>query len=151
MQFSGLYKVTLADLQGSDLAPLASANPMRLQVWKNGQQVPTQFLGDTDAIFEPTEQLLFYADVESDIYSDTDVVWLTIGDDQGLRMASTDATPAGVVTDTFLPAKVHVEEDFSFFTMCQKPGHPPTPVGIGRNWTASLFPAVPCHLWCQTL
>ena len=127
VRFSGLYKVTLADLQGSDLAPLASANPMHLQVWKDGQQVPTQFLGDTDAIFEPTEQLLFYANVKSDIYSDTDVVWLTVGDDQGMRMASTDAAPAGAVTDTFLPAKVHVEEDFIFMHDVPDTGTSPYP------------------------
>ena len=127
MRFSGLYKVTLADLQGSDLAPLASANPMRLQVWQNGQQMPTQFLGDTDAVFEPTEQLLFYANVESDIYSDTDVVWLTVGDGQGLSITSVDAAPAGSVTDTFLPAKVHVEEDFTFLHDVPETGMPADP------------------------
>ena len=87
---------------------------MRLQVWKDRQQLATQFLGDNDAIFEPTEQLLFYANVESDTYSNTDVIWLTVGDTQGIHMASVDATPAGAVTDTFLPAKVHAEEDFAF-------------------------------------
>lgn len=127
VRFSGLYRVTLADLRGSDLAPLAAANPARLQVWKNGQQVPAQFLGDNDALFEPAEQLLFYADVEPDIYSDTDVVWLTIGDEQGLRMVSTDATPVGAVTDTFLPAKVHAEEDFAFVHDVPKIGTPAYP------------------------
>ena len=127
VRFSGLYKVTLADLQGSDLAPLASANPMRLQVWKDGQQLPTQFLGDNDAIFEPAEQLLFYANVESDIYSYTDVFWLTVGDDQGMPMASADAAPTGAAIDTFLPAKVHVEEDFTFQQEVPETGTPTYP------------------------
>jgi hypothetical protein len=114
LRFSGLYKITPADLQGPDPAPLAAADPRRLQVWKDGQQLPVYFLGDNDASFEAEEQLLFYANVVSDIYSDTDVVWLTVGDDQAASMATADASPAGGTTEAFVPGKVHAEEDIIF-------------------------------------
>lgn len=136
--FSGLYKVTLADLQGSELAVLAAANPLRLQIWKNGQQLRTQFIGDNDAVFEPTEQLLFYATVDSDIYSDTDVVWMTVGEENGPTIAAVDATPSGATTEASLLAKVHAEEDFIFMRDVPDTG---TPIYPRWYWTElnSLF------------
>lgn len=114
LRFSGLYKVTRADLQGADLAALASAPPARLQVWKDGQQIPAHFIGDNDASFEDGEALLFYASIAPSVYSDSDVYWFTIGDAAGLRMSTANAAPAGTVTDAWLPASMHFEEDQTF-------------------------------------
>ena len=141
VRFSGLYKVTLADLQEADLAPLAAANPLYLQVWKDGQQVSTQFIGDTDTIFEPTEQLLFYANVELDIYSETDTVWLTVGNGQAMHMVTADATPAGGVTDSFLPAKVHFEEDSVYLMDVPRTGTPAYPRWYGVELSTLGFPS----------
>ena len=141
VRFSGLYKVTVADLQEADLAPLAAANPLYLQVWKDGQQVSTQFIGDTDAVFEPAEQLLFYANVKSDIYSETDTVWLTVGDGQAMQMATADAAPAGAVTDTFLPAKVHFEEDSVYLKDVPRTGTPTYPRWYGVELNSLSVPS----------
>lgn len=114
LRFSGLYKLTRADLPGADLAPLASAPPARLQVWKDGQQIAAHFIGDSDASFEDGEALVFYADIAPSIYSGNDIYWFTVGDTTGLRMSTVNATPAGAVTDTWLPATMHFEEDLTF-------------------------------------
>lgn len=114
VKHSGLYKVTLADLQASELAPLAAANPAYLQVWTRGEQVAAHFIGDDDAQFEPDEALVFYADVEPDIYSETEVYWLTVGDVPGLRMGSSNASPSGAATDTAVWTTAHFEEDFIY-------------------------------------
>lgn len=114
LRASGLYKVTLDELQGADLAPLAAANPAYLQVWTHGQQVAAAFVGDGDAQFEAGEALLFYADIEPTIYSDTDVYWLSVGDTPGLRMTSANAAPAGAVTDSAAWTTVHIEQDTIF-------------------------------------
>ncbi len=114
LRFSGLYKLTRADLQGPDLAPLASAPPARLQVWKDGQQIPAHFIGDNDANFEDGEALVFYANIAPSIYSDSDVYWFTSGDSAGLRMSTANGTPAGAVTDNWLPASMHFEQDLTF-------------------------------------
>jgi hypothetical protein len=116
LRHSGLYKVTLADLQDADLAPLAAANPAYLQVWAQGQQVAAHFVGDNDAQFESGEALLFYAQIEPTIYSETDVYWLSVGDTPGLRMTTRDATPAGAVTDTTAWTTTRLEEDYIFRT-----------------------------------
>jgi hypothetical protein len=108
---SGLYKVTLADVQGMELAPLAAANPAYLQVWARGQQVAAEFIGDNDAQFEADEALLFYAHIEPTIYSDTDVYWLSVGDSPGLRMTTSNAAPSGAATDTSAWAKARLEQD----------------------------------------
>ena len=63
MQFSGLYKVTLADLQGFGPGAIGCCKPYAPASLEKRQQVPAQFLGDNDGIFEPAEQLLFYANV----------------------------------------------------------------------------------------
>ncbi len=111
---SGLYKVTLDDLQGTDLAPLAVANPAYLQVWTHGEEVAAYFAGDGDAQFEAGEALLFYADIEPTIYSDTDVYWLSVGNSPGLRMTTANAAPTGAVTDTAAWATARLDEDNIF-------------------------------------
>lgn len=114
LRHSGLYKVTLADLQGAELAPLAAANPAYLQVWTQGQQVAAHFVGNNNAQFEVGEALLFYASVTPTIYSESDVYWLTVGDTPGLRMAAANATPDGAASDLDSWATVRLEEDNTF-------------------------------------
>ena len=114
LRFSGLYKLTRADMLDSDLAPLLSAPPARLQVWKDGQQIPAHFIGDNDNIFEDDEALVFYANITSSIYSDSDIYWFTVGDTNGLRMNTANAAPAGTVTDNWVPASKRFEEDLTF-------------------------------------
>lgn len=127
VRFTGLYELTLADLNGTDLAVLASANPLRLQVWKDGHQLATQFMGDADGSFESNEKLLFYVSVEPDIYSDSDVIWVTLGDSPGPTMPTVDASPSGSVTEISLPAKVRAEADFIFVKDAPSSGTPSSP------------------------
>ncbi|HSN75274.1 MAG TPA: C25 family peptidase propeptide domain-containing protein, partial [Anaerolineae bacterium] len=128
LRHSGLYKVTLADLQGAELAPLAAANPAYLQVWTLGQQVDAHFVGDNDTQFEAGEALLFYARIEPTIYSETDVYWLSVGDTLGLRMTTSDAAPAGAATDTTAWTTARFEEDYIFRNdLPPYPVNPPYP------------------------
>jgi hypothetical protein len=141
LRASGLYKVTLADLQGAELAPLRTANPAYLQVWNHGQEVTTHFIGDNDAQFEADEALLFYVQIEPTIYSETDVYWLSVGATPGLRMTTRDATPAGAVTDTAAWATARFEEDHIF-----GPNTPPYPVAAPYPrwyWTELINVAQP--------
>lgn len=114
LRTSGLYKVTLADLQGVELASLRTANPAYLQVWTQGQQVAAYFVGNTNAQFEQDEALLFYARIAPTIYSETDIYWLSVGDAPGLRMTTSDATPAGAATDSAAWTSARLEEDDIF-------------------------------------
>lgn len=114
LRSSGLHKITLADLQGAELAPLAAANPAYLQIWTRGQQVAAHFVGDSDAQFEADEALLFYAEIQPTIYSETDVYWLSVGDAPGQRMNTANAAPAGAATDNTAWTTAHIEEDYIY-------------------------------------
>lgn len=114
LRSSGLYKITLLDLQAPALAPLAAANPAYLQVWKDGVEVRTYFLGDGDARFEADEALVFYAEINPTVYSVTDVYWVTVGDTPGLRMTAINAAPAAPLTDTSASAVVRMDEDMVY-------------------------------------
>ena len=142
LRFSGLYKVTRADLQGADLAPLASAPPARLQVWKDGQQIPAHFIGDNDASFEDGEALVFYADIAPSIYSDNDIYWLTVGDTTGMRMTTVNATPAGAVTDNWLPASMHFEQDLTYLHDLPFGGNSPYPRWYWSKLSSLFTPSV---------
>jgi hypothetical protein len=111
---NGLYRVTLADLRAPELTPLADADPTFLQIWQDGQQLPTHFLGDGDASFEEDEALIFYGRVEPTIYSHTAVIWFTVGDSPGMRMTIVDGVPGAGTPETSLPAQVRLEADLLF-------------------------------------
>lgn len=128
LRTSGLYKVTLADLQGDDLTPLRTANPAYLQVWTQGQQVAAHFVGNSNAQFEQDEALIFYAQITPTIYSETDIYWLSVGDAPGLRMATSDVTPSGPATDTAAWTTARLEEDYIFRNdLPPYPANPPYP------------------------
>lgn len=142
LRFSGLYRVTLADLQGDSLAPLASAPPARLQVWKDGQQVPAHFIGDGDAVFEDGEALVFYALIAPSVYSNSDVYWLTAGDSNGLRMSAVDATPGGGAADGWAPAVQRFEEDQEFVHDLPFGSTPTYPRWYWRKLSSLFTPSV---------
>lgn len=142
LRFSGLYKLTRADLQDPSLAPLASAPPSRLQVWKDGQQIPAHFIGDNDAVFEDGEALVFYAEIAPSIYSDTDIYWFTVGDSNGLRMSTANAAPAGAVTDGWLPVSQRFEEDLVFVHDLPFGTNPTDPRWYWRKLSSLFTPSV---------
>ncbi|MEA3337841.1 MAG: C25 family cysteine peptidase [Chloroflexota bacterium] len=113
LRHTGLYKVTLQELQDASLAPLATADPALLQVWHNGEELAATFHGDADASFDEGEALIFYTDVPRSLYSETDVFWLTVGN-QARRMSSIDATPSGLPPESSVPERIQLEEDFIF-------------------------------------
>jgi hypothetical protein len=150
LRHSGIYKITLAELQGAELAPLAAANPAYLQVWTRGQQVAAYFAGNSNAQLEPGEALLFYAQIEPTIYSETDVYWLSVGDTPGLRMGTGNAAPTGVTTDSAAWATARLEEDNSFDKgLPPFPARPPYPRWYWTelhnllNPTFSVYAALP--------
>ncbi len=108
---SGLYRITRADLTAAGLTELAEGDPALLEVWRNGQPVAADFLGNDDAVFDADEALLFYADARPTLYSRDTVYWLTANDAPGLRAAAVNAAPHNVPPETSFAARVRLEED----------------------------------------
>lgn len=121
---SGLYRVTRADLLAAGLADLAEGDPDRLQVWRDGQQVATDFLGNDDATFGAEEALLFYADAQPSIYSRDIAYWLTVGDGPRLRVGTADGAPRNVTPEAGFRATVRLEEDRIYRQDLPKTGSP---------------------------
>lgn len=111
---SGLYRITLADLQATGRPELTAADPALLQIWYNGHQIAADFLGDDDTTFEEDEALVFYAQVPFSPYSRRAIYWLAVGDQPGLRMATDDGSPPDQPAMSSFPATLHLEEDLVF-------------------------------------
>jgi len=119
---SGIYKITYEDLITIGFSP-ESINPNFLQMENQGRPVSYLFEGDSDQIFEAGESLLFYGGALSgeylsslykhqsdhwplidgwqpefsshmiEKYTDTNVYWLYLSDEPGLRIGDRDGSP----------------------------------------------------------
>jgi hypothetical protein len=121
---SGLYRITRAGLLAAGLSEFAASDPARLQVWRNGQQIAVDFLGNDDATFDADEALLFYGDAQPSVYTLDTVYWLTLGDAPGLRVVLLDGAPRNVAPETSLAATVRLEEDRIYRQDLPKTGSP---------------------------
>jgi hypothetical protein len=74
--------------------PLAGIDPRMLRLTRAGSEIAMQWAGNEDAIFEMGERLLFYADPRFSRWTKSDVYFLSIGVQAGLRMTSRPANPA---------------------------------------------------------
>lgn len=124
---SGLYRVAAADLDSTGIVSSAAVDPARLQVWKDGQQQPADFLGDSDASFEAGEALVFYAEAPFSPYTRDTVYWLTVGSAPGLRMALVDGAPAGQAPEANVPATIRLEQDYLYAPDVPKSDEPNQP------------------------
>ncbi|MCS7282609.1 MAG: C25 family cysteine peptidase [Anaerolineae bacterium] len=91
----GLYRVTYGDLQ-----PLGfgGANPANFRLFRGPDEVAYEWAGDDDAVLEPGEALLFYAEPRFSRWTGRDVYRLVADAVPGMRM------PAQAVVWTNPPA-----------------------------------------------
>jgi hypothetical protein len=90
---TGVYRVTHEDL---DSLGLTDTDPHNLQLVRASQKVAYEWEGDDDAIFEPGEGILFYAEPRFSRWTDGDVYQLVNGDTPGSRMTTRSANPTGL-------------------------------------------------------
>ncbi len=112
----GLYRVTYQDLQSLGFA---GANPANLRLFRGDEEGAYEWEGDGDAVFEPGESVLFYAEPRFSRWTGVDVYRLEVSESAGLRMSSrsTDPTglPAGVpwVEQTFERNRIYTPLNFT--------------------------------------
>lgn len=90
----GMYRLTYTDLQTAGL-PVDTLDPRTLQLKAEGVEVALQVNGEGDGVFNPSDELLFYGQVNETKYSNVNTYWLTWGITNGLRMNSWSAFPGG--------------------------------------------------------
>ncbi|MDO8550153.1 MAG: C25 family cysteine peptidase, partial [Ignavibacteria bacterium] len=126
----GIYKISYDDLQGYGVYP-SSINPLTFKIFFEGKQIPIFVLGENDLSFDPKDFIEFWGEKNYgspdyreivpfgtdyknyyDRYSDTNFVWLTWGDENGLRTDSVDTIITGL-TDSVQShlVKLHLEKD----------------------------------------
>lgn len=89
----GLYRVGYDDLAGMGFG---AADPRYLRLFRGDDEVACEWEGDDDALFEPGESLLFYAEPRFSRWTGVDAYRLVVGEAAGQRMASRSADPAGL-------------------------------------------------------
>jgi len=110
----GLYQLTYLDLQNAGFNP-ATFDPRLLRLHNQGGELPLAVLGEEDGVFQPTDSILFYGTLVHDLYTRTNVYWLSIGSDPGLRMTIYDGTPLGAAIPQSFPTTLHLEEDTTYW------------------------------------
>jgi hypothetical protein len=91
----GLTALTYESLAGISF-PVTTINPAHLHLSRAGNEIAVQWEGDEDALFEPGERLLFYAEPRFSRWATSDVYFLTEDSTPGQRMASRSAAPSGL-------------------------------------------------------
>ena len=89
----GLTAISYASLAAVGF-PLEGTNPQMLQLTRAGAEIAMQWDGNDNSAFEAGERLLFYTDPRFSRWTNTDVYFLTLGDQPGLRMMNRPANPA---------------------------------------------------------
>jgi hypothetical protein len=75
--------------------PVGSVNPLNFHLMRNSVEIPTEWNGDGDALFEAGEQLLFYAQPRFSRWTANDVYYLSANATTGLLIGGRDVVPAG--------------------------------------------------------
>ncbi len=126
----GIYKISYNDLQSYGVDP-SSINPLSFKIFFEGKQIPIFVSGENDLSFDQNDFIEFWGEKNYglsdyreivpfgtnyknyyDRYNDTNFVWLTWGDENGLRTDSIDTSIIGL-TDSVQAhiVKLHLEED----------------------------------------
>ena len=140
---SGVYKISFDNLRRAGIDP-AKVNPQNVRIYGQGggmlpqaNDVPRSALienaifvsGESDGIFHKSDFILFYAEgpdeieynltreafyYQNNLYSDKNFYFLTVGDDAGKRLSTSENTPGDFpVIDSFDDYAVHEVDEFN--------------------------------------
>lgn len=111
----GLYRLSYNDLVDAGFA-LNSVDPRLLRLENQGQELAILIEGEADALFDPSDQILFYATAIDSKFTERNVYWLSIGNQLGRRMGvSSVAATQGLPVATHFPATHHAEEQTTYW------------------------------------
>ncbi len=79
---------------------LVGIDPQLLHLTRAGSEIAMQWEGNGNAVFEEGERLIFYADPRFSRWTNTDVYYLSVSDQPGLRMTDRPANPAPQLAGT---------------------------------------------------
>lgn len=107
---TGLYRLTYADLAAAGL-PVDTLDPRTLQLYQHGVEAAVHVAGQEDGSLDDGDYMEFYGLALDNLYTDTNVYWLTCGSAAGRRMTVRDGTPGTAPIPAAFSATVRVEEN----------------------------------------
>ncbi|MBI3942992.1 MAG: hypothetical protein HY326_08265 [Chloroflexi bacterium] len=120
---SGIYKLSYNNLyQAGALA--GGPDPRHFKMYKGVTEIPITVIGEEDGSFDAGDTVVFYGEGLNTKYTDTNVYWLAIGADEGLRMAAEDGQPAQAPLAPSFRDTVHLEQNTTYWPwLPEKPEH----------------------------
>ncbi len=109
----GIYQLTYSALLAAGV-PVNSLDPRTLKLTNQGAEVAIYVAGEADGVFNAEDYVLFYGQKMTTKYTDVNVYWLTWGGANGLRMATSDGTPAGAATPTYYRTTQRIEQNNTY-------------------------------------
>lgn len=111
---NGFYEIYYEDLLNAGVSQqsLEEIDPQTFQVFDQSEELAIYVEGAENSAFEPGEYLMFYGEIANSKYSDSNIYWLTWGQQIGIRMIQIDGTPSGLGTiPEFYQTDTYLEED----------------------------------------
>lgn len=108
---SGRIKIT-------DQIDFTGYDPRKIHVYNQGQLIPVRVIGEDDGIWDSGDSLEFYgesyrnADGTENKYTLENSYWVTVSDENGLRMNDREGgIPGGTIANTYI-SSIHREENY---------------------------------------
>ena len=109
----GIYQLTYNDLLAAGV-PVSGLDPRTFQLSNQGTQVAIYVAGEADGVFDTDDYILFYGQKVMTKYTDVNVYWLTWGDEDGLRMTTSDGTPGGATVPAHYNVTQRIEQNRTY-------------------------------------
>ncbi len=105
---TGVYELTHVDLVRAGL-PLETLDPRWLSLYQGDQALAIEVVGEADGRFDPGDIVRFYAEQVDSLYTETNVLWLVVGDGLGRRMSTRIVAPVVSTAASSFPDTQHFE------------------------------------------
>ncbi|MSP13669.1 MAG: hypothetical protein EXR62_12025 [Chloroflexi bacterium] len=120
---SGIFRLSYNDLHQAGVLA-GGPEPRHFKMFKGATEISIAVIGEDDGSFDAGDYVVFYGEGLNTKYTDTNVYWLTIGADDGLRMAAEDGQPAQAPLVPSFQDTVHLEQDTTYWPwLPKKPEH----------------------------
>ena len=116
----GIYRLDYSYLSALGI-DVNLVDPGTIKIYNKGQEIPLLVAGQEDGRFDADDYIEFYGqkntshDARPDLYSDTNVYWLTWGGDRGMRYSARSSLPDSQSEIHDYIETVHLEQDKIYY------------------------------------
>ena len=116
----GIYRLTYSDLRAAGMS-LKKLNPSTCWMARGNREIAIQVVGGKDGRFDPGDEIRFYGEPATGIYTDENVYWLSCGEPiTGQRMPQVDGTPGSAPEVSTFRENLHREENHFYVSLLPK-------------------------------